>query len=240
MARNGRANWGCIAASAVVALLVVAVLYPAVREARRATIWHQRTNNLKQIGLALHNFDQAYGRLPPPVRMDKDGRPLCSWRFQVLPFVEAIMQGVDYDAPWDDPANDWLASQPHFAYCWQPERDSPARLHTNVVAITGPGTAFDPDCVRRLSEMDADTVLAIEIADFGKHWMEPGDLRVDEVPESIMKGLDGTGVHVLLADGTVWFLRAEVPLDDLKKFFTIEGAKKYDRDELLKPRARGP
>lgn len=239
MRRFGRINWGCIAALAMVGLVCVAILYPAIRGARRAAFRATRINCLRQVGLALHNFNDIYRRLPPPVRVDKAGNPMCSWRFQIVPFVEAIMRGVDYDARWDDPVNDWLASQPYPIFCWQPERESPARLHTNVVAITGPGTAFDPDCVRRLDEMDADTVLAIEIADSGKHWMEPGDLHVDKVPESIMKGLDGEGVHVLFADGSVQFVSADVPLADLKKFFTIEGAKQYDREELLVPRAAG-
>jgi prepilin-type processing-associated H-X9-DG protein len=216
-------------------VLVVGAFYAAVRAARRATIRQQRTNHLKQVGLALYNFDTAYGRLPPAVRVDAAGHPLCSWRFQVVPYVEAFMRGIDFDARWDDPANEWFASLPLIIYCWLPNEELPRCLHTNVGAITGPGTAFDANRPRRLSEMDSDTVLAIEMADFDKHWMEPGDLRVDEVPESIVKGVDGEGVHVLFADGSVWFLGADVPLEDLKKFFTIDGAKQYDRQEVLGP-----
>ena len=79
----------------------------------------------------------------------------------------------------------------------------------------------------------------VEIAGFDVHWAEPGDLHVDEVPESITAGPDGRGLCVLFADGTVWFLNSEVPLENLKKFFTIEGAKQHDREELLAPYADG-
>jgi len=65
--------------------------------------------------------------------------------------------------------------------------------------------------------------------------MAPGDLDVRNVPASITEGLDGRGVYVAFADLSVWYLRKDVPLEDLKKFFSIEGARKYDRDKLLRP-----
>jgi hypothetical protein len=222
----------------LLALLVfVAILLPAFRHARRAAISSQHTMDLMQIGLAIHNFHETYDRLPPAVRTDKAGRTLSSWRFQILAFLEAIMMEVHYDDRWDDPANRWLSSRPHHAYCWWSGKEVPDPLHTNVVAITGPGTAFDGDRVVRLRDLDSDTILAIEIANSGIHWMEPGDLPIDQVPESITLGVEGYGVHVLFADGAVWMLRPEVPLEDLRKFFTIEGATQYDRDEVLGPYA---
>ena len=216
-------------------LALVAILLPALRSARQAAVASQHTMDLMQIGLAVHNFHDTYHRLPPAVRTDKAGRPLSSWRFQILPFVEAIMMEVHYDDRWDDPANRWLSSSPFHVYCWSSGKGLPESLHTNVVAITGPGTAFDGDRVIRPRDLDSDTILAIGIADSGIHWMEPGDLPIDQVPESITQGVEGYGVHVLFADGSVWMLRPDVPLEDLKKFFTIEGAKRYDRDEVLGP-----
>jgi hypothetical protein len=65
--------------------------------------------------------------------------------------------------------------------------------------------------------------------------MEPGDLPIDKISASITQGLDGGGLCVLFADGSVSFVRADVPLDDLRKFFTIEGAKQHRREEILGP-----
>jgi hypothetical protein len=45
-------------------------------------------------------------------------------------------------------------------------------------------------------------------------------------------------VHVLFADEAVWFLDRDVALEDLKKFFTIEDAKQYEREQVLGPYAR--
>jgi hypothetical protein len=117
------------------------------------------------------------------------------------------------------------------------EREGVDSTNTRVVGIAGPGTPFDGERICRLTDIDSDTILAIEVADFDRHWMEPGDLSLDEVPEAITKGIDGQGVHVLFADGRVWYLRADVPLDDLKKFFTIAGAREHDREQVLGPYA---
>jgi len=216
-------------------LALAALLLSGIRAARRAARASQHSNDLKQIGLAIHNFHDSYNRLPSAVRKDKAGRTLCSWRFRILPWVEAIMIEAHYNKPWDDPANRWFSSHPFPVYCWASERESPASANTNVVAITGPGTALDGDRPIQFSEIPPDTILAIEIADSGIHWMEPGDLSIDRVPETIAEGVDGQGVHVLFADCSVRMLRPDVSLEDLKKSFTIEGAKKYDVDQVLGP-----
>jgi hypothetical protein len=145
------------------------------------------------------------------------------------------MIDADYEDRWDAPANRWFATNPWYHYCWRPDLPHPRNLHTNLVAITGPGTAFDDEHVVRVQDLDPDTILFIDTADSGTHWMEPGDLHVDQVPPSIVRGIDGAGVHVAFADGSVWFLDADVPLADLKKFFTIAGARRYDREQVLAP-----
>lgn len=222
---------------ALALVIIAALLFVGVRAARRAAWRAKRVNNLKQIGLGLHNFHDANKSFPPAVRRDEAGRPLCSWRFQLVPYLEAMMLGLDFGGRWDDPVNRWLSANPHCGYFWSKETEFPECLHTNIVAITGPGTAFDGDRRCRLTDIDADTIMAIEIADSDIHWAEPGDLSIGDVPQSIVEGLDGDGVGVLFADGSVFFLRADVPLADLKKFFTIDGAKKHDREQVLGPHA---
>jgi hypothetical protein len=137
------------------------------------------------------------------------------------------------DAKWDDPVHRELMDAA--PTCYSLARCAPGLVQTKVVAVTGPGTAFDPARQWRLAEIPRATILLIEIANSGLHWMEPGDLSIDHVPPTITSGVRGRGVHVVFADGALWFLKNDVPLENLKKFFTIDGAKKNDRNVLLRP-----
>jgi hypothetical protein len=166
-----------VVVAAVIIAALIAVLYPAVQAARQSARRMQRINNLKQIGLGLLNFHDSYRHLPPAVLRDDLGRPLSSWRLQIDPYLEARMLNLDFGDRWDAPANRWLTARPHWGYCLHPERDAPECLHTNVVAVTGPGTAFEENGDCCLKEIDADTILAVEVASSGMHWAEPGDLR---------------------------------------------------------------
>ena len=226
--------WQCVVALALIGVLV-ALLYPAVMAARQAARRTERMNYLKGVGLGLHNFQGSYQHLPPAVRRDELGRPLCSWRLQIDPYLQARMLGIDFSDRWDDPANRYLTTRPHWIYCRYPHRDLPECLHTNVVAVTGPGTAFEEGRACRVDEIPADTILVVEVPCFDAHWAEPGDLDVDHVPESIADGPYGDGICVVFADGAVWYLSPDVPVADLKKLFTIEGAKRYVREHLLGP-----
>jgi prepilin-type processing-associated H-X9-DG protein len=224
--------WAVAAVSAAIVAIILLAL-SAIRAARTAPC-APRCGHLQMIGFGFLHFDDVYQRLPPAVRTDELGRPLSSWRFQLAGFLEySLMLDWDYDKAWDDPENRHLSDIPHQRFCC--DRQGVERTNTNVVVITGPGTPFDGERICRLTDIDSDTILAIDVADFDRHWMEPGDLSLDEVPETITEGLDGEGVHVLFADGSVWYLRPDVPLGDLRKFFTIDGARAYDREQVLGP-----
>jgi prepilin-type N-terminal cleavage/methylation domain-containing protein/prepilin-type processing-associated H-X9-DG protein len=69
--------------------VLIALLLPAVQAAREAARKMQCSNNLKQIGLAALNYEQAKGLLPPGYVMDKHGTGLGHTVFaQILPFME--------------------------------------------------------------------------------------------------------------------------------------------------------
>jgi TPR repeat protein len=81
---------------------------PAVQAAREAARRMQCTNHVKQIVLSFHNHADAHNDgLPPLYTVDKDGKPLHSWRVLILPYLEqtALYEKIRLDEPWDSEYN---------------------------------------------------------------------------------------------------------------------------------------
>jgi hypothetical protein len=66
-------------------LVLFAVLLPVVRSARESARREQCKDNLKQIGLALQRYHDAFGCFPPAAIVDRQGKPTLSWRVAILP-----------------------------------------------------------------------------------------------------------------------------------------------------------
>ena len=87
---------------AIIAVLV-GLLLPAVQKVREAASRTTCQNNLKQIGLALHNYESAAGTWPA----QSTNAPRGSWITQILPHIEQGNVARLYNPAlnWDDPAN---------------------------------------------------------------------------------------------------------------------------------------
>src|SRR5262245_28019555 len=75
-------------------------------DAAQARARAKSLNNLKMIVLAAHNYESANGKFPHDVYDDK-GKPLLSWRVQLLPYLEHenLWQEFRTDEAWDGKTN---------------------------------------------------------------------------------------------------------------------------------------
>jgi hypothetical protein len=169
----------------------------------------QIQNDLKQIGLAVHNYHEANGRLPTTNVRDASGKPLLSWRVAILPYVEqeALYKEFKLDEPWDSPHNTKLIEKmpPLF-------RGNDAALNragkTTYLVPSGKGTLSPPEAVKltfdSVKDGTANTILAL-VADPARAvvWTKPDDLPFD--PKDPLKGMVRPGettIDLIMVDGS--------------------------------------
>jgi prepilin-type processing-associated H-X9-DG protein len=212
--------------------ILAALLLPALQAAREAARRSQCVNNLKQIGLAMHNYHDIYKCFPPAVITNEEGQPMRSWRIAVLPFTEktTLYDQYDFNEPWDGPNNRALHSARSPIYLC-PSDVPTGPFDTSYVMIVGKGTLGGvPNEAVRISDVPdgtSNTILAIEVAASGIHWLEPRDMTVEEAVAYITdpaasgsRNAHPGGVNVLFADGTVHFLPESIDPQTLRFLLT--------------------
>jgi prepilin-type N-terminal cleavage/methylation domain-containing protein len=104
---------------AIIAILV-ALLLPAVQQAREAARRASCKNNLKQLGLALHNYHDVHNTFPPGwigvingVQQHPEGENGFAWGTMILPFFDQapLYQQMDFRLPMNVAPNRPLLRQ---------------------------------------------------------------------------------------------------------------------------------
>jgi prepilin-type processing-associated H-X9-DG protein len=221
---------------------LAALLLPAVQAAREAANRVACKNNLRQIELAIQNYHDQHGDLPPSSITDEDGRPLHSWRVLLLPYfydpeLQQLYDEYDFSEPWDGPHNRRLAERmPDLYRCpSHPPQDN----DTDYMVVVGEFTPLqpavlkpgqDPKSIRSKTSMGsvvdgaAITIGVVEVAHSGVNWLEPSDLSFDDATRGInfstsgdcISSLHPGGAHVGFLDGSVKFLPNDTSKEKLR------------------------
>ena len=162
----------------------VGLMLPAVQKVRESAARISSANNLKQIGLAVHNYHDTYGHMPPAAICDKNGKPLLSWRRRLLPFVEqnALYQQFKLDEPWDSQHNIKLSRTMVKVYM-HPQAPASAEVGLSHYRLFhGKDAMFDLKAKNRNLATVADglsnTWMVVEAAE-GVPWTKPDDFEYD-------------------------------------------------------------
>ena len=231
----------------VSAPVAVASLLPAVSAAREAARRVAGLNNLKQIGLAMHNFHDSYGGFPAAYSTDKNGKPLLSWRVHILPYVEnqALYRQFKLDEPWDSPHNKKLITRMPAVYAAAGSLNSPGK--TNYLGIRTGQAVMAPPAVamrgkknplgtrfRDITDGTSNTAMVVEASDAKSViWTKPDDLVPDvKDPTKGIRGLRRNGFSLLLSDGSVRFLSDRIDPRVLKAVFTRNGGEAFGNNQL--------
>jgi prepilin-type N-terminal cleavage/methylation domain-containing protein/prepilin-type processing-associated H-X9-DG protein len=126
---------------AIIAVLI-GLLLPAVQKVREAAFRMQCQNNLKQIGLAFHNYENANGLFPPAYNVILPFPSSTAWGTYLLPYLEQdnLYKRYDVTARIDNAQNQSVISTPLKVF------QCPSAPQQNRTYMDGPvpGSAFVP------------------------------------------------------------------------------------------------
>jgi len=188
----------------------------------------QSANQMRMVGLALHNFESSYKSLPP-ARGGSVSTGL-SWRVHILPFLEQaeLYQQFHLDEPWDSPHNKSLVAKMPLVY-----RFGGGKLGQGMTTLVVPkygdearaiGDAPQGAGFREYRDGTSNTIMALEVSEADATiWTKPDTFEIN--PQAPRRGLEARGGRplILMGDGSVHRLSASAADNDVRGLFTRAG-----------------
>jgi uncharacterized protein DUF1559 len=205
-ANNKRKAIRTVLFSALIICVLTALVHSAFSSARVNAHQVACANNLKNIAIAMLNYQDVRKSVPPAFLTDASGKPLHSWRLLLLPYYcgMPLYDQYKFSEPWNGPNNSKLLAAMQWPYpCPNHAHDQDGICtEANYFAVIGPETAWPGGTIlqvptsRRdlpflvtsrlaptISDGASNTIMLIEASDRHVQWMEPRDLSMDEAVE---------------------------------------------------------
>jgi hypothetical protein len=211
-----------------------ALVKAGVEDMASMAVRFQCANQLRQIAIAMHNYQKDHGHLPPAVVCSKEGRPLYSWRVLLLPYLgqEKLYRQFNLNERWDSEQNQKLLDKMP-PVLRRPEIDPKDKTRTCFQVFDGPGAAFEAGKTFRVADFTdgtANTILVVEAGE-AVPWTKPADLPFQ--PQGPLPKLGGhfeKGFYVAMADGAVHFVNQKVPEKTIRAAITRSGHEILPKD----------
>jgi hypothetical protein len=205
-------------------LFIVAGAWLFLSDARHRAIVNTGRNNIRGIYRGLQIYEDSLGKMPPAIARDAEGKPLSSWRFQILPFMESTKRRCDRKSAWDAPANSSMRQLQVASFDaggfvrgrWEGES-----LRMSAVGVDG---LWALDSGKLLKDLPGNTLLAISAPIKGTHWMEPSEVELHRpfAKEATIGGALGITrsdvVYLLFADGRSEVISSAAPLTEINQY----------------------
>ncbi len=220
-------------------------MWPPMQYSRSAAARSQCKNNLKQIGLALHNYHDVYAMFP---QRAVDAEHL-SWRVAILPYLDYMPLYETYvtTAAWDSEENQPVATKVIASYLCPsaPGNSQHSKYPFTAYAIPyGTDTVWQGSAAPTLKDItdgSSNTVAVVEACGQQIPWAAPRDCSLEQIPvgfnldgnqpgrsEGLFSSYHYGGAFVLLCDGSARFLIAETDPTVIKALLTATGGEPVD------------
>ncbi|MEW4487730.1 DUF1559 domain-containing protein [Thalassoglobus sp. JC818] len=243
----GGGNAGTTVATSAV---LVALLLPAVQQAREAARRTQSRNNLRQIGLGMHNYHDTHGGFPQGTIPNEDLKveERLSWLVSILPFVDqfGLYDDFDLESKWNSEENEFLVDIPIQVYVmpgeegWQDGYGTTSYVGMAGVGEDGPNLPvnspragiFAYNRQTRIRDIHDGTSNTIAVGETTKAepWAAGGQPTIRPLDrQPYINGGNGFGSHFnggaqfLFADGSVRFISENIDPDVMEALSTIRG-----------------
>jgi hypothetical protein len=206
------------------------VLTPFVQHLRDEAARERYGAHLRQILVAMHEYEVAHARFPAAALHDKQGRPLLSWRVALLPYLgeDNLYKQFHLDEPWDSEHNKKLIARMPAVYRTAANPKLAREGKTTYLAPRGEETMFPGTRGVRIFEVTDGTANTIFLVDADDEhavvWTRPEDLKYN--PKDPARGLSARhpdGFLTGFVDGSIHFLPRNMDKMNLHALFTRQG-----------------